>query len=545
MTSNDLPEATTFWKRRLFAANPVMRWSIQVSVVLSVVVSLPALIARPWADERFVMYMPESLAGARPWQLVGQVIDEIPAYLDTGVFRPVSRLLFYLEHWVVVRFGAATGIPPNVVMAAVKVLMIFALVTMAMMTIDQYRRASGGKPTEVHWRRLYGLTAVVIGVSLVLYNPAMHPLTLFPGLYLGTAALTLAVPLWFGRSWLRYRAGRPLQRMWVRVGAAVIVGALLASMIELTYLVLPLGIIHLLLLSFASGDSWKATFLDLFHSEAFLLWALVVTGFLVVFIPTRTAINQYCAELSCYRAAELSVGGDAVSTWPLRVGSSFFPIPQWTQVHLLKRIRSAPEFLLLAGVGAAGAWYVIQRLVIQREGDVRGRRPRLPMALVAAYFATVLFFATALSAVSGGVQDRGWDISPWRETGFNWIAWAVILAVVLTAAYDWITRDYPVLVVGITALLAGLMFVTSIVNQADMASVRSRLDSRLYNEAGLLLVSFDNTPEGNERRCEVIQDLRDFAPNASELRKMNLLGEFIDDAAENIYGTIYCETDSS
>lgn len=545
MTDTEIPAAPSLWRRRLFRKNHVMRFSVQVSIILSVIVSLPALVARFWADERFVMYMPESLAGSRPWSLVGQVIDEIPAYLDSGVFRPVSRLLFYLEHWAVVRFGTATGIPPNVVMAAVKIAMIFALVSMAMLTIDQYRRASGGKPTEVHWRRLYGLTAVLIAVSLVILNPAMHPLTLFPGLYLGTAALTLAIPLWLGRSWLRYRSGQPLRRMWVRVGSAVIVGALMASMIELIYLALPLGLVHLLLLSFASGDSWKATWIDLFHSEAFLLWALIVTGFLTVFIPTRAAIVQYCAELSCYRATELSVGGDALSTWPLRVGSSFFPIPQIGRIHRLRRIGAAPEFLALAVAAAGIGFYVVRKLVVEHEGDTRGRRPRFPMALAGAYFASVLFLAAALSAVSGGVQDRGWDFSPWRETGFTWIAWAVVIAVALAALYDWLDQSIRGMGIVLPIVLAALLFVTSIINQADMARVRSRLDSRLYNEAGLLLVDFDVGPEGNSRRCEVIDDLRDFAASESELRKMNILGGFLDDAAENIYGTIYCETDSS
>lgn len=521
-----------------------MRWSIQVSVLLSALVTLPALVARPWADERFVLYMPESLVGSRPWQFVGQVVDEIPAYLDSGVFRPVSRFFMYLEHWAVVRFGAATGIPPNVVMVLVKLVMIFLLVTMAMLTVDQYRRAAGGKPTEVHWRRLYGLVAVVVGISLVLYNPATHPLTLFPGLYLGTTAFTLAVPLWLGRSWLRYRSGRPLRHMWVRVGAAVIGGALIASMIELTYLAIPLGVIHLLLLSFASGDSWRAVWLDLFHSEAFLLWALVVTGFLVVFIPTRTAINQYCAELSCYRGAEVSVGADAASTLPLRIGASFFPLPQWSQVHLLKRIRGAPEFLLPAVAGAAVVFYTIRRTAIEREEDERGRRPVVPMLLIGIYFATVIFFASALAAISGGVQDKGWEISPWRETGFTWIGWAVVIAVALTALFDYL-RDYAVLVAALSLLLAGLGFMTSIVNQADMASVNRRTDTRLYNQAGLFLVSFDDTPEGNEARCGVIDDLRDFAPNESELRKMNLIGEYLDDAAENIYGVVFCDSDSS
>jgi len=491
-----------------------------------------------------MLYMPESLVGSRPWQLVGQVIDEIPAYLDTGVFRPVSRFFMYLEHWAVVRFGAATGIPPNVVMLVVKVVMIFLLVTMAMLTVDQYRRAAGGKPTEVHWRRLYGLVAVLVGISLVLFNPAMHPLTLFPGLYLGTAAFTLGIPLWFGRSWLRYRSAEPLRNMWLRVGAAVIVGALMASMIELTYLAIPLGIVHLLLLSFASGDSWRAVWLDLFHSEAFLLWALVTTGFLVVFIPTRTAINQYCAELSCYRGAELSIGADAASTLPVRIGASFFPLPQWSQVHLLKRVRAAPEFLLLGAAAAGLAFHVIRRTAIERKEDERGRRPVLPMLLIGIYFGSVVLLASMLSASSGGVQDRGWEISPWRETGFTWIGWAVILAVALTALYDYL-RDFPKAVMALSVLLAGLALMTSVVNQADMASVNRRTDSRLYNQVGLFVVQFDDTPEGNLARCDAIDGLRDFAPNESELRKMNLIGGFLDDTASSLYGVEFCDSDSS
>lgn len=521
-----------------------MRWSIQASVLISAIVTLPALFARQWADERFLMYMPEHLVGSRPWQLVGQVVDEIPAYLDTGVFRPVSRFLFYLEHWVVLRFATATGIPPNVVMSVVKISMIFLLVTMAMLTIDQYRRAAGGDPTDLHWRRLYGLTAVITGIALVLYNPATHPLTLLPGLYLGTAALTLGIPLWFGRVWLRYRAGEPLPRMWIRVGSAVIIGALLAAMIELTYLVIPLGVIHLLLLSFASGDSWRAVGVEMFHSEAFLLWAMVVTGFIVVFAPTRAAINQYCAELSCYRGAELSLGSEAVSTWPLRVGAPFFPLPQWSQIHLLKRIRTAPEFLLL-GVAAAGVvFYVIRGLVVERADDKRGRRPRLPMLLLGLYFAAVVFFASLMSAVSGAVQDKGWDISPWRETGFSWIGWAVVIAVALTAFYDFL-RDYPVAVLSVSILLAVFGFMTSIVNQADMSGVNSRTDTRLYNEVGLLIVNFDDTPEGNEQRCDVLDGLRDFAPNEAELRKMNLIATYVDSAAANIYGAEFCDSESS
>ncbi len=75
------------WNQRVFAKNPVMRWSLQASVLLVTLVTFPALFARQWADERFVMYMPESLVGARPWELVSTVYNEIPSYIEAGVFR--------------------------------------------------------------------------------------------------------------------------------------------------------------------------------------------------------------------------------------------------------------------------------------------------------------------------------------------------------------------------------------------------------------------------------------------------------------------------
>lgn len=522
----------------------MMRWSVRMGVVISAVVALPALVTRQWADERFYLYLPESLVGSHPWRLIPQVIDEIPLYLDLGVFRPASRIIVYAEHWFVVRFAAATGLPPSVVIGAVKIAMVFLLVTVAMLTIDQYRRAAGGKTTDLHWRRLFGLTAAVIGISLVLFNPATHPLDLFPERYLGLAAATLAIPVWFGRSWLRYRSGQPSRRMWVRVGSAVIIGALLASSVELTYLALPLGVIHLLLLSFASGDSWRATWLDLFHSEAFLLWALVVTGFLVVFIPTRIAIAQHCAIVQCYRGAELSLGADAIGTWTLRAGAAFFPVAQWSQYALLKRIRHAPEFLLLALAAAAFAYSVIRRALSERPEEEVRRRPRLPMLLVGVYFAVVVALGASLAAVSAAVQDKGWDISPWRETGFTWIGWSVVIAVTLVALFDAVRfRDW--MVTGLSAILVVSAAVTSLVNQADMATINARPDTRLYNEVGLLVVNFDKTPESESARCTVLENLRDFAPNETELHKMNLLSRYLDATATNLYGVVFCESDSA
>ena len=70
-------------------------------------------------------------------------------------------------------------------------------------------------------------------------------------------------------------------------------------------------------------------------------------------------------------------------------------------------------------------------------------------------------------------------------------------------------------------------------------------DTRLLNEAGLLLVNFDDTDRGDAQRCGVMADLRDSAPNALELRKMSLIATYLDSAADNIYGVVFCDSDSS
>lgn len=519
-----------------------MRWSIGISVALCTIVSFPALFARFWADERFIIYTPESIAGPRPWKLLGQAVHEIPGYLDTGVFRPISRFLFYLEHWVVVRFGAVVGIPPNVVMSVVKVVMVFLLVTIAMLTIDQYRLASGGTPTDARWRRFYGFAAVLIGIGLVLFNPASHPLTLFPGLYLGTTAVALGVPLWLGRTWLRRGDSVSLWPGWIRFGSAVVVGAALASMIELSYLALPLGILHLVLLSMASRDSMRGVG-KVLRSEAFLLWVFVVIGFLIVFIPTRIAIIRYCAELPCYRAAEVSLGWNVVPMLLGRIGASFFPLLQFVQLNLLRRLRGVPELLFLGILTPGVVLWALGRLVIPRGAEKATADSRRSVVLAGGYFVGVVVVGSSLAAISGSVQDKGFDLSPWRDTGFGWIGWAVVLAAILTLLLESIRYSRGLAIV-LSTLLAVLAIVTSIQNQVDMVNSNARIDTRLYNEAGLLLVNFDDSAEGNIQRCGVIDGLRDFAPNESELRKMNLIGEHLDVAAENIHDVVYCDPGS-
>jgi hypothetical protein len=160
------------------------------------------------------------------------------------------------------------------------------------------------------------------------------------------------------------------------------------------------------------------------------------------------------------------------------------------------------------------------------------------MALIGAYFGAVLVLASALASISGGVQDKGADISPWRETGFTWIAWAVILGVVLTALYDLLSDRWALVTSGVLAVFLSL---TALVNQGDMANINTQEDTRLYNQAGLMLVNFDDTAGGNLGRCTVLEDLRSLAPSESEVRRMDLIEIYMNSAAANIYGSTFCD----
>lgn len=516
------------------------------SLALAVVVTLPTLVARPWADQRIYLYMPERMVGSNPALLVREVWREIPGYLDAGVFRPVSRLALHLDSWLTVRTALATGLTPACVQGAVKVAMLAALLSVWLATLGQYRRAAGVPADHPRFRLLATLLAVVAAASLVVPTPSSHPLTLFPLLYLGTTALALSLPLILGRSLQRTSGpGLPGSRPGVLplLGFALL-GALPAAMLELAYLAVPLALVHPTLLLFASGCPAPQLVRRLATSGVWHRWLALTAGFLSLFIPTRILIALHCSGGDCYEAATLSFSVDFFRALPFRAVAGFFPIPHAARATGLAKGALTPEFWAAAALAALLAvallWTALRRLRV--GSPERHPLPRTMLVAFALYSAAVVVLAAALAALSRSMQGRSLGAlaaGSWRETGFSWIGWVGLLTVVAAIMLTTVKRP---LALGL--LLAGVALAVaaaSLQNQEQMRFAQSSTESLLQLRVGELLVNFDPGTTGNEERCRVLAELEDLAATASEKRKMALLGQLLDATAGNHYGTPFCD----
>jgi hypothetical protein len=285
---------------------------------------------------------------------------------------------------------------------------------------------------------------------------------------------------------------------------------------------------------------------DLRHRFALRLWAALAAGFTVVFVPARLFISHYCATLSCYEAASPAVGADFFLLLPFRIGSAFAPVGLLAQFERLWRMMTRPSAALLISYGVGVVAVVVLGLSWRSERPKPGEVPLGPgagariAAPAAVYYGIVILLGAVLSAISSGLQAKGFNPAPWRETGFGWIAWAVLISLVLAVLVErldsraWYAVGLALFLLTITS--------TTVINREDMRRVALDEEGILHITAGRQLADFD--PEANDSRCETIAGLRELAGSESELRKMGLVATFLDAAAMNNYGMVFCDDSS-
>ena len=148
--------------------------------------------------------------------------------------------------------------------------------------------------------------------------------------------------------------------------------------------------------------------------------------------------------------------------------------------------------------------------------------------------------ASFLAAISSGLQAKGFNPAPWRETGFGWIAWSVVISVGLALVLERVSAR-AWLAFGLA--IVGVVFVAvTVVNREDMRRVGIDEEGILHITAGRQLIDF--SLEDNDLRCATMDGLRAVAVTDGEVRKMDLIEEYLDQSALNFYGVVFCDSDS-
>lgn len=472
-------------------------------------------------------------------RLVSQVWQEIPNYLDIGRFFPLSRLLYYVEYWTVVRASIATGVPVQVLIGGVKVLAIMALVFILRRTIGQYTGLAG---SSNHGTRslLIETSTLAAAASLVLSAPATHPLNIFPLLYLGTTAFALGVPLLLGRAYIAWRHTPDRTRVSAVAGLGYfLMGVAAGSMIELAYFVVPLGLAHIVMLGWVDTGTIREGFRSAVRSPAMPRWGAMAAGFAVVALPVRVAILTTCSASECYRASEVNFGVELFRVWPQRLLAGFPPTLQAQQTGTFREGLENHASVVIVGSAIAllCLWMAWQALGVARS-EASCASTSTWTSPLAAYWMVVLFLSATLSAMSRLLQET-YALGVWRETGFTWIAWSGLAGIGLTALYFALpSRRYAVVLPA--AMLAIGVFVTSIQNQTDMLHVRSEPETRLYASIDTSVTNFDATITGNEHRCSILAELASLAPDEGGRELVNRLSGLLDRVTMHHYGESYC-----
>ncbi|HKX74849.1 MAG TPA: hypothetical protein VJR05_05605, partial [Acidimicrobiia bacterium] len=153
------------------------------------------------------------------------------------------------------------------------------------------------------------------------------------------------------------------------------------------------------------------------------------------------------------------------------------------------------------------------------------------------YSIVIIILAALLSSLSLAVQQGELGLRPWRESGFGWVGWSVLLALISATLLTRPERLLRLLTGGV--LIVGV-FLAAVQNQTDLARERSDPEARLHNQVATLLVDFDPTESGNAQRCQVAGQLLAL-PNADSNRMPFLVG-LLDAVATNHYGTSFCSS---
>jgi hypothetical protein len=502
---------------------------------------LPVLVTLPlWgiafrADERFNVYRFGAEYGHRPQGLLTDQIRNVPFFLRNGNFRPVGRVVERVQELTAFQAAEAVGIAPSIAMRVSASLglgvlaVVLVLVVQTLASADRLR-ATTPVGTTALVGPLFAVGAVAAGNQ--------SAVVLFTNLYVHASLLVLGVGLLSARR-EHLEPGHP--GTW-RLVAAAALGAVCASFNEIGYLAAPAVVLLPVLRGRAAmGLPWGA----LLRTGAARLVAAFAVGFAAVFVPVRLLIARLCADASCYAQSAIDLSPDSLGLLVQRV-TSWFPPTAWS----------------VATGSGSGRWYLTGNLVLVATGALavvvtvqllRTRRdaPRLTAAVAVALLLAGIAL-TVLPGIIGAISEgrlgdwREGAIRPgagWRDTPLILAGSALALAGIVELLAGWLPRSVvrPAGVAAATVLSAALVG-TLLANDTFATRDATREEPNLHHRIAAAVVSFDRSPEGDARRCALLEEFTELRPGATTHQERLRLG--LDEVARRSADRPWCEAAS-
>jgi hypothetical protein len=470
------------------------------ALVLGTLVGLPLLPHPLIDDDRFDPFHWGAEYAGRPSGIVSDQLGLARFHLEVhGNFRPFGRMLERAQDTLVFVVSDGAGIPVDIVLRgwfALSIGLLSAVVVLAVATL-----VHPGSGADTAAPRALVLAPFLLP-GLMVAGGRQSPAVNFTDIYLQTTALVLLVGMLAARR--AHFDGAPVRPLELTV--AFVLGLLVAGFNELGTLAAPTAVAFVVARGrFVLGLRPS----QLLRTKAVALTGAGLVGFTLLFVPVRLWLAAYCRNSFCHAPSLIRVSEDTPGLLVQRA-VSWLPPAGWRVAvgDAVGVVTDAAGVMLLA----LCATVVLVALRIGRDLDHAGETPPGGAAALAVVGFCLISLGSLLAAVSAYVQTRPFVIGTgWRDTAITATGGALLLGV----AASWLSSRSRSWGTAVVTLLTTVTIVTMVANTVWLERARSEPEGLLLSRISVELVRFDDTDEGDARRCGMVDDFLARHPEGS------------------------------
>ena len=500
---------------------------LHILILLVILVIGGNMFTQPWADEKHFSYFYSYVDDLNPLEEIS--ISSIAATKDRfflGVFRPISFFILYTEKSFLGYMATTLHVPIYILAGILRLGVLAALFVSLIKLHKQYN------PIKLNTNATRGFSlalAVTLPATLLLRNIPSHPINLFTVWYFSAVILALSGCIFMGKlvnSSEKIRVTSYLKSLLFGVAAA--------SMVELSYVLIPVTLVHIvLLIAYKSKITPLESAKRIYRHNVFKVWLVMVVGFIAVLLPTKLYATYVCSNYAvCYEAASASINFSAIRILFERIFAPIF--------IFAKTAKQAPDLILgrytpyILGAAVLG---LITLITARQKENTPIKKPKKNYIYLLVLFTSLLVSGALIAAMSADVQSDSINYYAWRDTAITWPAWAAILATLSLLLPS--RKIYT----AITAIgLTGLMIISSTYNHHYQGRVSARNDGIILKEIDLHFVTFSQEEAQDAERCSLLNKVLNDTQTEKEFNRIvDTYIPTLNSASLEIHGTLYCE----